>query len=102
MARKISEQDVLSALSRIHYPGYTSDIVTLGIIEDVAPAGGGGFAVTLRHPGEKEQTLREIGTQIHHALAHDLGVPKVELKVRKLEPELGEKTGRSRLEATRW
>jgi ATP-binding protein involved in chromosome partitioning len=102
MARKISAQDVFSALSQIHYPGYSSDIVTLGIVEDVTLAAGGGFAITLRHAGEKEQALREIGTGIHHLLAHDLGVPKVELKVRKIEPELGEKTGRSRLEGTRW
>jgi ATP-binding protein involved in chromosome partitioning len=102
MRRRISEQDILSALARINYPGYVSDIVALGIVEDVTPAGGGGFAITLRHPGEKEQTLREIGTRIHQVLAHDLGVPKVELKVRKIEPELGEKTGRVRLEGTRW
>jgi ATP-binding protein involved in chromosome partitioning len=102
MARKISEQDIWSALSQVHYPGFTTDVVTLGIVEDVAPAGGGGFAITLRHPGEKEQTLREIGTRIHHVLAHDLGVPNIELKVRKIEPELGEKTGRTRLEGTRW
>ncbi|MBV8772553.1 MAG: P-loop NTPase, partial [Deltaproteobacteria bacterium] len=102
MARKISAEEILSALTRINYPGYSSDIVTLGILEEVAPAASGGFAITLRHPGEKEQTLREIGAQIHHTLAHDLGVPKVELKVRKIEPELGEKTGRSRLEGTQW
>ena len=102
MARKISVEEISSALARIHYPGYTSDIVTLGIVEEVTPAAGGGFAITLRHPGEKEQTLREIGTRIHHVLAHDLGVPKVELKVRKIEPELGEKTGRTRLEGTQW
>ena len=102
MARKISEQDVLIALSHINYPGYSSDIVALGIVEEVAPAAGGGFAVTLRHPGEKEQTLREIGTRIHHVLAHDLRVPKVELKVRKIDADLGEKTGRTRLEGTRW
>ena len=102
MARKISEQDIFTALSRIHYPGYTSDIVALGIVEDVAPAAGGGFAITLRHPGEKEQTLREIGTRIHHVLAHDLRVSNVELKVRKIEAELGEKTGRTRLQGTRW
>jgi len=102
MARKISEQDIFTALSHIHYPGYASDIVALGIVEEVAPASGGGFAITLRHPGEKEQTLREIGTRIHHVLAHDLRVPNVELKVRKVEAELGEKTGRARLEGTRW
>jgi ATP-binding protein involved in chromosome partitioning len=102
MARKISEQEILTALARINYPGYTSDIVALGIVEEVAPAAGGGFTITLRHPGEKEQALREIGTQIHHLLAHDLRVSKVELKVRKIEAELGEKTGRTRLEGTRW
>jgi len=102
MARKISEPDILSALSRINYPGYAADIVALGIIEAVTPGAGNGFAITLRHPGEKDQTLREIGTRIHQVLAHDLGVPHVELKVRKIEPELGEKIGRVRLEGTRW
>jgi ATP-binding protein involved in chromosome partitioning len=100
--RRISQQDILAALARINYPGYPTDIVALGIVEDVSPAAGGGFAVTLRHPGEKEQALREIGTRIHQVLAHDLGVPKVDLKVHKIEPELGERTGRTRLENTRW
>ena len=102
VARRVSEQDILAALASIDYPGYQSDIVTLGIVEEVSPSGAGGFTITLRHPGEKEQTLREIGTRIHHVLAHDLRLPKVELKVRKVEPELGEKTGRARLEGTRW
>jgi len=101
VARKISEQDILSALARVNYPGYTSDVVTLGIVEQVEPVSGG-FAITLRHPNQKEGPLREIGTQIHHALAHGLGIPRVELKVHKIEPELGEKTGRARLESTRW
>jgi ATP-binding protein involved in chromosome partitioning len=102
MARKVSEQDIFSALARINYPGYTSDIVALGIVEQVAPAAGGAVVITLRHPDEKEQTLREIGTRIHQVLTHELGVPTVELKVRNIEPELGEKTGRTRLEGTRW
>jgi ATP-binding protein involved in chromosome partitioning len=102
MRRRISEQDIYTALSQINYPGYTSDIVALGIVEGVAPAASGGFTITLRHPGEKEQSLREIGTRIHHVLAHNLRVPNVELKVRKIEAELGEKTGRTRLEGTRW
>ena len=102
MAQKISREDIFGALARIKYPGYVSDIVELGIIDEVAPVRDAGFAITLRHAGDKEETLREIGTRIHHALAHDLGVAKVELKVRKIEPELGEKTGRVRLEGTRW
>jgi ATP-binding protein involved in chromosome partitioning len=101
VARRVSEQDIWSALARISYPGYATDIVALGIVEEISSVSGG-FAVTLRHPGEKEQTLQEIGGRIHHVLAHDLGVKKVELKVRKIEPELGEKTGRTHLQGTRW
>jgi ATP-binding protein involved in chromosome partitioning len=102
VARRLSEQDILAALSGINYPGYTSDIVALGIVEEITPGVTDGLVITLRHPGEKEQILREIGSRIHHVLAHDLGVPKVELRVRKIEPELGEKTGRTRVEGTRW
>ncbi|MGH7931857.1 MAG: P-loop NTPase [Candidatus Binataceae bacterium] len=102
MARKISPEDIFKALAEINYPGYASDIVALGIVEEVAPAANDGFAVTLRHAGDREETLREIGARIHQVLAHQLGVGKIELKVRKLEAELGEKTGRIRLAGTRY
>jgi ATP-binding protein involved in chromosome partitioning len=102
VARKLSEQDILSALASINYPGYATDIVTLGIVEAVEPAADGGYAITLRQPGDREEALREIGGRIHQVLAHELRVRKVEFKVRKIEPELGEKTGRVRLEGTRW
>jgi ATP-binding protein involved in chromosome partitioning len=102
MAKKLSQEDIFATVARINYPGFASDIVTLGIVEEVAPIADGGYVVTLRHPGEKEETLREIASRIHQALAHDLGISKVEVKVRKVEAELGEKTGRVRLEGTRW
>ncbi|MGH8013438.1 MAG: Mrp/NBP35 family ATP-binding protein [Candidatus Binataceae bacterium] len=102
MARNLSPEDVLKALTGINYPGYATDIVALGIVEEVAPAGNGGLAITLRHPGERDQVLKEIGARIHQVLAHQMGAVKLELKVRKLEPELGEKTGRIRLEGTRY
>jgi ATP-binding protein involved in chromosome partitioning len=101
VARNISREDIFKALATINYPGYASDIVALGIVEDVAPAGNGGFAITIRYPGEREEILRQIGTRIHQVLAHEMGTA-IELKVRKLEPELGEKTGRVRLEGTRY
>ena len=102
MPRNFSQQDIFAALARINYPGYAADIVALGIVEEVAPIADGGLAVTLRQASDKEEILREIGSRIHQVLAHDLGVPKIEFKVRKLEPELGERTGRIRLQGTRW
>ncbi|MGH8275218.1 MAG: P-loop NTPase [Steroidobacteraceae bacterium] len=102
MAAKISTEDVFVALTRVSYPGYSLDLVALGIIEEVTPADSGGFAVTLRHAGDKEATLKQVAARIHEALAHDLGVAKVEFKLHKIDPELGERTARARLAGTRW
>lgn len=102
MARNLSEQEILAALARINYPGYAADILALGIVEEVAPAADGGYAITLRNPGDKDATLRDIAGRVHQTLAHELRVSKVEFKIHKIEPELGEKTGRVRLDGTRW
>jgi ATP-binding protein involved in chromosome partitioning len=102
VARRLTPDDVLAALARINYPSYSSDIVALGMVEEVAPVADGGYAITLRQASSREEILREVAGRIHELLGHDLGIPKVEFKVRKLEPELGERTGRVRLEGTRW
>jgi ATP-binding protein involved in chromosome partitioning len=102
VARKISPEDVFGALARINYPGFASDIVALGMVEDAAPIADGGYAITLRYASDREALLRETAGRIHQLLAHELGVPKIEFKVHKIEPELGEKTGRMRLDGTRW
>lgn len=102
MAHKLSPDDIFSALRRVDYPGYSTDVVTLGIIEEVTPTPRGGFAITLRHPSGKEATLKQVAGRIHETLAHDFGVSGLELKVHPIEPELGESTGRARLAGTRW
>jgi ATP-binding protein involved in chromosome partitioning len=76
--------------------------VTLGVIEQIAPTQSGGFAITIRHPSDKEPTIKQIAERIHAALAHDLGIRGLELKVHPIDPELGERTGRARLPGTRW
>jgi len=102
VARNILPEEVVAAIGRVNYPGYTTDLVTLGILEEVTPTPNGGFTVMIRHAGDKEATLKQIAGQIHEALAHDLGLRNVELKVHKIDAELGEKTGRARLTGTRW
>lgn len=92
----------MAALTRINYPGYSSDIVALGMVESAAADESGGYTITLRHAGEREEPLRQVAGRIHEVLAHDLGVAKVEFKVQKIVPELGEKAGRARLAGTRW
>jgi ATP-binding protein involved in chromosome partitioning len=101
VANKLTSEEVLAALGRVDYPSYTTDIVSLGLVEELAPVAGGGWSVMLRAPSDREEPLREVASRIHTLLAHELGVSKVEFKVRKVEPELGEKTGKVRIEGTR-
>jgi ATP-binding protein involved in chromosome partitioning len=102
VARQIPPEAVFEALGKIKYPGYSADILTLGIVEDVQPAQNGGFAIVLRQVTERDDVMKKLAESVHHALAHDLGVPNVELRVRRVEAELGEKTGRVRLEGTKY
>ncbi|HZO83107.1 MAG TPA: Mrp/NBP35 family ATP-binding protein [Candidatus Binataceae bacterium] len=103
MAREISIEAMLDALRGVNYPGYATDVVSLGIIEGIQPLeSGGGFAVIVRQPSEREEVMRELASAIHQALTHQLGVGRIELRVRRLEAELGEKTGRVRLDGTRY
>ena len=102
MASKVPLEQITIALARVNYPGYQTDIVSLGMVEEVTPAADGGYAITLRSGTDRGEILRDLAARIHQVLTHELGVPKVEFKVRKLEPELGEKTGKVRLEGTRF
>lgn len=101
MPRQISTDAVIEALAHVNYPGYSADIVALGIVEDAQPSQNGGYAITLRQATERDEVIRQLAADIHRVLTHDLGVSKVELRVHKVEAELGEKTGRVRLEGTR-
>ena len=102
MAKSIGIDEIRAALRRVKYPGYATDIVTLGMVDEISAPAAGAVTVTLRQATENEDILRQVAQQIHHALSHELGLGRVELKARRLEPELGEKTGRVRLEGTRY
>jgi ATP-binding protein involved in chromosome partitioning len=102
VATAIGIDALRGALGRVKYPGYATDIVTFGMVDDIAAAADGAITVTLRQATENEEVLKQVAQQIHHALSHELGLERVELKARRLEPELGEKTGRVRLEGTRY
>jgi ATP-binding protein involved in chromosome partitioning len=102
VARNVTLEQVALALARVDYPGYQADIVSLGLVEEITPAAEGAYAITLRSATDREESLRDIAGRIHQALTHELGVPKVEFKVHKIAPELGEKTGKVRLEGTRF
>lgn len=101
VASSLRIDQIVDALGDIPYPGYDRDIVSLGLVEDVSPEPGGGVSIVLRQATENDEIMRQVAAQIHHVLGHELGVDKIALKVRRLEAELGEKTGRLRLAGVR-
>ncbi len=92
---------MIEALAQVKYPGHSADIVALGIVEAAEATTGGGYAITLRQVTERDDVMRALAAQVHQALTHGLGVANVELRVHRMEAELGEKTGRVRLEGTK-
>ncbi len=94
--------DAREVLRRALYPGYDADIVTLGIVEEIAPLADGGVTVTLRQGGTREDVMREVAQQVRELLSGELKLSKVEVAVRRLEPELGERTGRVALDGVRY
>ncbi|MGH7248342.1 MAG: Mrp/NBP35 family ATP-binding protein, partial [Pseudomonadota bacterium] len=103
MAQPVTIEAIFEALGRVAYPGYAADIATLGLVEQVAALpDASGFALTLRQVTARDDVMQRVAAMVNHALAHDLGVAKIELRVRRVEPELGEKTGRVRLDGTKY
>ena len=45
MARQVPNDAVIEALGHVKYPGYSADIVALGIVEDAQPSPDGGYAL---------------------------------------------------------
>src|SRR5438046_997819 len=68
------------------------------MVEDVVPGPDGGVSIMIRQATENESTVRELADRVHHQLTHEMGLSNLELKARRVESELGSKTGRVRLE----
>ncbi|HXN85302.1 MAG TPA: Mrp/NBP35 family ATP-binding protein [Candidatus Binataceae bacterium] len=102
MAKLVPPEAVFEALGQVKYPGFSSDILALGIVEDLETKPDGGFALTIRQASERDEVTQKLAAAIHQALGHGLGLDNVELRVRRIEAELGEKTGRVRLPGTRY
>ena len=99
MAREVSTDEVMAALSRVNYPDYPTDIVSLGIVEQVAAGEHGGIVLTLRQATAREEVMRQIASEVHRVLTHELGV-QAEFRVHPIAAELGETTGRVRMAGT--
>jgi ATP-binding protein involved in chromosome partitioning len=74
----VTPQQVLEALRRVSYPGYSRDIVSFGIVQDVE-VGGAGTTITLAPPADAPDLLEQIGEAIERAVAELPGVGPLRL-----------------------
>jgi ATP-binding protein involved in chromosome partitioning len=76
--------EILEDLKQIKYPGYTRDIVSFGIVQDIEVATAG-ITVTLAPGGASPEAVREITAAVRERVRATTGVEQIEIVVR--EPE---------------
>src|SRR5580693_1924196 len=70
----LTQQAVLEALKTVKYPGYSRDVVSFGLVKDIA-VNGGAASVSLQLTGGNAEIAGRIKAEIEQALR---GVPGLE------------------------
>lgn len=78
----LNEAAVLEALKGVKYPGYSRDIVSFGLVKQVA-AGNGAITAVVQLTGGNEQVARQIQADAEKALKAMPGVQHVFVEVRQ-------------------
>ena len=84
----LTVEAVRSALAAVPYPGFSRDIVSFGVVRDVA-VDGGAVAVALQATTRDEVTLAELRRRVEEALRALDGVEKVAVEISHPAPPRG-------------
>jgi ATP-binding protein involved in chromosome partitioning len=77
----LTEADIKDALKAVKYPGYSRDIVSFGLIKDVA-AGNGAISVVMQITTSQSETAQQIKTESERVLRALPGVSAVHVEVK--------------------
>src|SRR3989449_1719894 len=77
----VTEEDIKSALKAVKYPGYSRDIVSFGLVKDVAVKNGA-VSLTMQLTGGSAEVAQQIKTESESVLKGLAGVEKVYVEVR--------------------
>jgi ATP-binding protein involved in chromosome partitioning len=77
----LTQQAVLDALKTVKYPGYSRDVVSFGLVKEVA-VNGGAASVSLQLTGGNAEIARQLKGDIEHALRNVPGVEQMHVEVR--------------------
>jgi ATP-binding protein involved in chromosome partitioning len=78
----VSQEEILNALKAVKYPGYSRDIVSFGLVKDVA-SGNGAITVVLQLTSANADAARQIKTESENVLRALPGVNHVFVDVRQ-------------------
>jgi ATP-binding protein involved in chromosome partitioning len=78
----LTEDDIKNALKSVKYPGYSRDIVSFGLIKDIA-AGNGAISVSMQLTTSSPEIAQQIKTESERALRALPGVTSVYVDVKQ-------------------
>ncbi|HNQ73750.1 MAG TPA: Mrp/NBP35 family ATP-binding protein [Verrucomicrobiota bacterium] len=76
----LSQESILNTLKTIKYPGYSRDIVSFGLVKNIA-INGANIAVTLQLTSNNAEAARQIQGECEHALKQMPGVAVAHVEV---------------------
>ena len=77
----VTEQDIKNALTAVKYPGYSRDIVSFGLIKQIA-ASNGAVSVTMQLTGGSAEVAQQIKAESERILLSLSGVKKAYVEVK--------------------
>jgi len=93
-------QQILEDLKNIKYPGYSRDIVSFGMVQDVE-IGSTGITITLAPGGAKEENVEQITAAVLERVRRLTGVEEVNVVVRRDHGAARHLADRPRLEGVK-
>src|SRR5262245_45717391 len=77
----LTEEDIKSALKSVKYPGYSRDIISFGLVKQIA-AKNGAVSVSIQLTGGGPEVARQIKTESETALKALPGVQNIYVEVK--------------------
>src|SRR5262245_43070339 len=78
----LSEEHIKNALKAVKYPGYSRDIVSFGLVKEIA-AGNGAVSVSMQLTTQSPEIAQQIKTESERALRALPGVTSVYVEVKQ-------------------
>src|SRR5688500_20353831 len=81
----LNEEQIKEALKAVKYPGYSRDIVSFGLVKEVAAANGA-VSVTMQLSNASPEVAAQLKNEAERALRTLPGVQRVPLDIRNTAP----------------